>query len=130
MLAHRLLSREPLRAQTPTAMLRYLDDQNLLVRYLELKAEIKRLEAELKEIQPVILAALWEEPDQRAEYSGFDLSVSTRRTYAYSEHVKALQDEVKALKKREEQDGSAVLTKHTSFIVVRSLKKASGDPAT
>ncbi|GIV58259.1 MAG: hypothetical protein KatS3mg042_1172 [Rhodothermaceae bacterium] len=103
-------------------MLRYLDDPSLLTRYLELKAEIKRLQAELETLQPAILAALWEEPEQRAEYGGYQLTVGTRRTYAYSERVQALEQELKTLKKREEQDGTATLVRHTSFVVVRPLK--------
>ncbi|WP_457651332.1 hypothetical protein [Rhodocaloribacter sp.] len=104
-------------------MLRYLDDERPLKRYLEIKAEMKRLEEELRELQPVILAALWEEPDERAEYAGYELTVGARRTYAYSERVETLKKELKALKKQEEQDGTATLIRHTSFVVVRPLKK-------
>lgn len=105
-------------------MLRYLDDEAPLQRYLEIKAEMKRLQAELEELQPLILTALWEEPDQEAFYQGYQLTVGTRRTYQYSEAVAALQKELKSLKKREEQEGTAVLSRHTSFVVVRAEEKA------
>ncbi len=109
--------------------LRYLDDQTPLIRYLELKAEIRRLEEELKALQPVILAALWEEPEHRTEYAGYELTVGTRRSYAYSEHVDRLQEELRALKKQEEQDGTALIKRHTSFVVVRMLNVERDDEA-
>jgi len=103
-------------------MLRYLDDEKPLTRYLEIKAELKRLDAELKELQPLILNALWEEPDNRAEYAGFERAIGTRRTFAYSEAVQELERTAKELKKEEEQNGEAVLTRHTSYVIVRAIK--------
>ncbi len=110
-------------------MLRYLDDEKPLTRYLEIKAELKRLEAELKELQPLILHALWEEPDNRAEYAGYELTIGTRRTYAYSEAVQEMEQTVKELKKEEEQNGEAILTRHTSYVVVRAIKTDQPDGA-
>lgn len=102
--------------------LRYLEDETALIRYLELKAEIKRLKQELEDLQPTILNALWEEPENRTEYGGYELTVGMRKSYEYSERVARLQDELKALKKQEEADGTARLKRHTSFVVVRALK--------
>ena len=102
--------------------LRFLDSDAPLQRYLELKAEIKRLYAELKELQPLILAALFEEPHQQTTYQGFELTIGERRTWDYSPKVKALQDELKALKKHEESTGLAAIKRHTSFVIARAAK--------
>jgi len=107
-------------------MLRYLDDQKPLERYLEIKAEMKRLDEELKALQPLILTALWEEPENRAEYMGCELTIGTRRTFQYSEAVEEMQDTVRMLKKQEEQDGTAVMVRHTSYIVVKGLEPGTG----
>jgi|GEM_PF-1670672 len=103
-------------------MLRYLDDETTLARYLEVKAEIKRLESELKELQPQILSALWEEPDNQTEYAGFELSIGTRRTYTYSYRVRDMEKAVREQKKEEERQGTAELTRHTSFVIVRTKR--------
>lgn len=102
--------------------LRYLDDQAPLVRYLELKAHIKRLEAELKELQPEILAALWEEPEHQTAFMGHKLTLQTRKSFAYSDRVTELKQALRDQKKREEANGMATLVKHTSFVVVREAK--------
>jgi hypothetical protein len=99
--------------------LRYLESDAPLERYLEIKAEMKRLEAELKELQPLILAALWEEPEQKAVHAGFELNIGTRRSYAYTDAVKALEGEVRRLKKEADTQGLATLNRQTSFVVVR-----------
>lgn len=102
--------------------MRYLENLAPLTRYLEIKGEIRQLEEELKALQPLITAALMEEPEQRYEHLGYQLELGQRRSYAYSEAVQALQEELRALKKREEQQGIAVLKKHVTFPVVRSKK--------
>ena len=107
-------------------MLRYLDDQKPLERYLEIKAEMKRLKEELDELQPLILTALWEEPEQRTAYRGYELAVNTRRSYQYSEAVQEMQTTLRDLKKAEEQDGTALLSRNTSFVVVRPIRKEEG----
>ena len=103
-------------------MLRYLDDEHTLIRYMEIKAEMKRLEAEMRQLQPALLSALWEEPENRTEFGGHELVIGTRKTYAYSPAVEALQDELKALKRREEATGLATVTRHTSYVMCRALR--------
>lgn len=102
--------------------LRQLEDQTPLMRYLQLKSELKRIEAEIKELQPEILAALWEEPEHQTAFMGHKLTIQTRKSFAYSDEVSILQKQVRDLKKHEEREGIASLKKHTSFIVVREAK--------
>ena len=88
--------------------LRTLDDPADLARYLRLKAERKRLDAELKALEPVIYSSLLDEDGSTLDTAGPDgallrLSVRTRRTYEYSPAVDALSAELKALKTYEEK---------------------------
>ena len=105
-------------------MLRALDTTEPLERYLTLKAEIRRLTDEMKELEPLILDALMDEPEETCDYLGCRLTVQRRRTYAYSERVERMQEELKALKKLEEANGTAEITRHTGFVVVRQLETA------
>jgi hypothetical protein len=107
-------------------MLRALDDQQPLERFLALKAEIKRLEEELAELQPLILSALYDEPEQRTTFRGVELSVGMRRTWAYSEAVEKLEDELKALKKHEERAGIAAVSRYTSYVITKAARPDQG----
>ena len=98
-------------------------EENPLARYLQLKAEIKSLEEELKELQPQVLEALWESPDNKSTLLDHELSIGTRKSYKYSEQVKELQHAVRELKKIEELDGTATISKHTSYIMARRVKR-------
>ena len=100
-------------------MLRALDTTDELERYLHLKAEIRRLTDEMKELEPVIFDALTDEPEETCDYLGCRLTVGRRRTYAYSEAVEQRKEELGALKRLEEANGTARLVRHTGFVVVR-----------
>ncbi len=67
--------------------LRALCDDQILDRYLELKAEIDRLTLELDALKPELTAALWEEPDHSTVHRGFEISLGFRKTYEYSADV-------------------------------------------
>ncbi len=103
--------------------LRALDSPEPLERYLTLLAEMKRLQAELEALKPMITYALMEEPEQRAVYLGHELTLGTRKTWEYSDQVKAMQRDLKEAKRREVHDGVAVCTAHKSFPVVKRLTK-------
>ena len=103
-------------------MLRALDTTEPLERYLNLKAEIRRLTEEMKELEPMILDALMDEPEEVCDYMGCRLTVRRRRTYEYSERVERIKQEMRGLKKQEEANGTAKLVRHTSFVVVQALK--------
>ena len=65
--------------------LRGLDDPDDLARYLDLREERDRIDAELSALAPVILRALEDEDDGRFCVRGLTLEARVRRTYAYSE---------------------------------------------
>ena len=104
-------------------MLRALESPTPLRRYLDLKADIKAKTAEMKEIEPVILTALYEEDDQRAEAFGFKLEAGVSKTYDYSPAVDALDKELKALKAQERKSGVAVPSRLTGYVRVSEAVK-------
>ncbi|MEM1268422.1 MAG: hypothetical protein AAGI08_00105 [Bacteroidota bacterium] len=108
------------------AELRSLDEPAKLDRYLELKAEIKRLTAELKEIEPEILDALMAEPEedgkQAVRHLGCEITVQRRKSYRYSEGLEEMMEDVKLLKAREQRDGTAEVVKETAFLRVTQAR--------
>ena len=102
-------------------MLRALDSPEPLEKYLALLAEMKRVRAELDALKPEITYAIMEEPEQRTVYLGHELTLGTRKTWEYSDQVKAMQRDLKEAKRREVHDGVAVCTAHRSFPVVKAL---------
>ena len=100
--------------------LRTLDNPADLDRYLSLKAERKRLDAEIKDLEPVIYSALLDEDGSRFDRSGLTLSVRTRRTYEYSPAVDALADELAARKSYEVKARIAACVKATGYVAVTS----------
>ncbi|HMB92992.1 MAG TPA: hypothetical protein VKP65_19235 [Rhodothermales bacterium] len=63
--------------------LRALDTNEPLERYLDLKAQIEHLTDELDAIKPMITAALMDEPEQRTWFRGHEITLGTRKSYAY-----------------------------------------------
>ena len=104
--------------------LRTLDNPADLARYLSLKAERKRLDAELKALEPAIFAALLDEDGSTFDAGGLTLSVRTRRTYEYSPAVDALSAELKALKTYEEKAGVAACIRATGYVTVSKVRPA------
>lgn len=102
----------------PYDTLRTLDNPADLPRYLDLKAERKRLDAEIKALEPVIYDALTDEDGSTADVLGHRLAVRTRRTYEYSPAVDRLSDELGALKRYEEKAGVATCTRATGYVTV------------
>ena len=101
----------------------YVSDDALMLRYLEVKAELKQLEEELKMLQPRVLDTLWDTEENKRYLLGHELGVGSRKTYQYSEEVQELQAAVRALKKEEERNGIATLARHTAYVVVRQVKR-------
>lgn len=107
--------------------LRTLDNPADLARYLDLKAERKRIDAEIKALEPVIYCSLLDEDGATADVLGHTLTVRTRRSYEYSPAVERLSDELKALKTYEEKAGIAACSRATGFVTVtRSRPATSG----
>ena len=103
--------------------LRYLDSDEPLRRFIQIKSEITQLQSELDELKPLITAALWEEPDNATIFLSHEIKLATRRFYEYSEAVENLSNKLKSLKKQEEHNGPAVIVKQISFPVCKAIEK-------
>lgn len=99
-------------------MLRSLDNPQDLTRYLQLKEDRRRLDAEIAALEPAIYAALLDEDGAAAEEGGYVLAVRTRRTWEYSPAVKALSGELGALKRYEEKARIAQCIKAAGYVTV------------
>ncbi|HMB91804.1 MAG TPA: hypothetical protein VKP65_13210 [Rhodothermales bacterium] len=98
--------------------LRALDINEPLERYLDLKAQIEHLTEELDALKPMITAALMDEPEQRTLFRGHEITLGTRKSYAYSEEVQALEKALRDAKTIERLRGEAAVIRYTSFPVV------------
>lgn len=101
--------------------LRALETNEPLDRFLEIKAEIAALEEELNQIKPEITAALWDEPEHSTLYRGCEITLSVRKSYEYSDEIKAHEKALKEAKMKERYDGTAVVIRASSFPVVKAL---------
>ena len=110
-------------------MLRHLDDPADLDRYLDLRQERDRIDAELAALSPVILEALEAEDDGRAAARGLTLEARVRRTYGYSEHVREAEAYVKECKAAERASGSAALASATGYVRVERDRALAADHA-
>ena len=102
--------------------LRALDTDEPLRRYLELKIEIDRLSEEMEALKGEITAALWEEPENRCLFMDYEIMLGIRRTYAYSDAVQKMEQDLKSLKAYERSRGLAEVTRHTSFPIVTPVR--------
>ena len=110
-------------------MLRYLDDPSDLDRYLDLRAERERIDADLAALAPVILAALDEEDDGRTEARGYLIESAVRRTYDYPAEVGQVATYLAEIKASARADGSASVADVTSFVRVKRSPTVRADRA-
>ena len=103
-------------------MLRALNDNRLLDRYFEIRAQIDELEEELERVKPELLSALFDEPEQETHYAGHELTIGTRRSYEYPDEIKEMERHLKAAKDYARATGDAVCVRHSSFLVAKRLK--------
>ncbi|MEM1095787.1 MAG: hypothetical protein AAGJ10_14410 [Bacteroidota bacterium] len=101
--------------------MRYLNDLTPVDRYLALKAQRAEIDTELDMIKPLLTAALMEEDGEVFDYRGHRFSIQRRKSYAYSERVDELAMQLRAIKKQEERNGTATLTKHSAYPVVKAV---------
>ena len=107
--------------------LRHLDDPADLDRFLDLREERDRIDAELEKLAPVILAALEDEDDGRDSARGFVLEARVRRTYAYSADVAEAEAYVRDCKAAERSSGVATVTAATGFVRVTRDRARDAD---
>lgn len=92
----------------------------LFTEYEELKREIAELEARCDIIKPELLDSI---PDDTKLDTGTGIfTTSSRKNWRYSDETTAMEDDLKAKKKEEEQLGIAVAEEGAKFIVFKAKK--------
>ena len=98
--------------------MRYLDDLSPVYRFLDLKAQRAAIDAELDALRPLLTAALMEEDGETYQCRGHRFTVQRRRSWAYSDRVSEAERDLKAMKRREERDGTAEIVRHVAYPMV------------
>lgn len=107
--------------------LRFLDDPADLDRYLDLREERERVDAELAALAPVILEALEAEDDGRAEARGFVLSAKVRRSYRYPQECADVARYLREIQAAARADGSAAVDTVTGYVEARRSRPSRAD---
>ena len=94
----------------------------LLFQYVGLKAQVRALQHEMKDIYPQVLAAM-KMSEEKRDIGGAVLSYQSRKNYRYSDQIQKISDELKTRKKNEIETGVAEVESITESVVVR-FKKA------
>jgi hypothetical protein len=94
------------------------EEDHYFDRYNELKEMEKAIKEELEQLKPNIVSIL-ENQNNRFRTDKFYAYLNRRRSYQYSDEVEQLSTQLKVLRKREEEQGIALVTTEIIFPVVR-----------
>lgn len=100
------------------------DQQNALIKYEEIKLQIKELEAELDPLKEIIVPLMEKGKDLATDKGLFKLK--ERANWKFSSEVTAKEKEVKALKEDEIAKGVAI-NKPTIYLEYSVAKGAEGE---
>ncbi len=89
-------------------------NKELFKKYAEIKAEIKRLEEEAKMIAPTIMEMVDSTDEKRIESDFGKFSVTTKKTWKYSEIVNDMAAKLKIQQDNEVATGKATFTESRS----------------
>ncbi len=92
--------------------------QDTIKQYEQLKLQIAKLEKEADALKPAILAEVALGTKIESEYGV--LTVQSRSQWEYSDTVKSMEDRLKAQKKEEMADGTAVETPGAPYLVFKA----------
>jgi len=90
------------------------------LRYENMKLEAKAVETEMKELAAELVQYV-PEGEKLSGTSGV-FSAKVRNSYKYSDGTKRAEEELKATKKREEQDGTATVIPGDPYLEYRANK--------
>lgn len=104
------------------------NEMQLFIEILDLKARISELEERLnicREMATDVLHELIENGKIKSclPLCGFEFDRRTRRTYLYTSETQELEKTVKEIKKREEQNGTAIIKTETVYLNVCPIKE-------
>ena len=92
-------------------------------RYAELKNKIKELEAEVDMLAPEILEMVFSTDQKKIEADFGTFTMSSRKTYKYTEPTIALAEKLKIAQQEEVATGKATVTE-SRFITFKAPKKS------
>jgi predicted RNase H-like nuclease (RuvC/YqgF family) len=99
--------------------------RSAFARYEQLKTEVKTIESEIKDLQPIIIPYIPEGAEIETNDGKF--TINRKMAYVYSSRVKTMEEELKEAKKREEQDGTAVPNPGEPFIKYNPKRVGKSD---
>ena len=103
------------------------DHRHDLERYIELRRQIAALEAEVDALKPTIAAHVHEVGD-KLQFGGYIFRSQVSRSWNYSDAVAGLQKQLRAVKRKEVEQGVATIKKETRFVSMTPLEGASASP--
>ena len=95
-----------------------MDNQAALERYAEIKKSISELEKELDEIKASVFESV-EASKGVIENDTFVLKTQKRPKYKFSEAYESKNSELKELRKKEIDDGTATIDGYSEFVTVK-----------
>jgi len=93
-----------------------LRDRDLYEQYAMMKNAIKVLDERTEELQAMILEEMDALKVEKQKFAYGTFSITSRKSFKYSDLVKVKDAEVKALKKVEEEDGTATFEEKKSLL--------------
>jgi hypothetical protein len=107
----------------PYAVVDNLTSQQCLERYVEVKNLIKELESEVDMLKPNVISYIEDNSNDGNKYVGkkFRAYIQRRANYSYSSKVQKLEAQLKGQKKKEVEDGVAVVESYTVYPMIRLI---------
>jgi len=99
--------------------MRELDDQSLMDEYLELKGQVAEASERMDKIKPELISALWSEENHSYDHKGFTFAIQVRRSWFYSASLIKMDNELKALRKVEQANGTAEMDAAKSVLIIK-----------
>lgn len=88
--------------------------KELFEQYAALKVKEKEVAAEIKALQPALMAEIDQTEEKKVEAEFGLFSITSRRTYKYSDAVAKAEEKVDKLKEKEMAEGVATFTESKS----------------
>lgn len=102
------------------------DHTHDIQRYIDLRAQIAALEAEIETLKPKLVAHVHEVGD-RLQFGSYVFRLRISRSWNYSNAVAGLQMQIRDTKRQEVEQGVATIKKETHFVTMTPLKAAGSD---
>lgn len=99
-------------------------EKAILEKYLKLKEAERKNKEEIDSIKDEVIA-LVESKEGKINHNGFNITCHEALTYKYSDSIENIENEIKALKHREQVLNIATVKNATKYVKVYELKKGA-----